>query len=80
MRKLGVGKSIKVGDVELAPIEVTYVGGGETRSTLAVVAAKEPVAIVIRSHLGVWALDVEGQRTSLDDLLNEVEGLRNWVA
>ena len=70
------GPSITVGGIEIVPIEDTTLhdAGGPRR--VFVLASKAPSAVVVRAAAGDYALDLEGRRTSLDDLLRDVPGLR----
>ena len=80
MKRLRAGPPIHVSGVQLIPVERTCVYGNRTPELLAVVAAKEPVAVVIRSARGAWALDLGGRETSLSDLLRDAEDLQDWVS
>ena len=75
MKWLRVGPSLAVGDLELAPVEMTLVRGDCSDGWLMATAAKEPVAIVIRSRHRSWALDLEGREIPLTDLAPGIEGL-----
>ena len=80
MRRLTLGRSIRIADLEVVPVELTCVDGSQIGRTITAFASKEAVAIVIRSPLGVWALDAQGAGVALDTLINEVEDLRNWIS
>ena len=62
------GKPVRVGDLEIEPIErvivrVESIGGG-----IVGVALKEPLAIIVRSPAGAWRVDLESlARTGIDD-------------
>ncbi len=77
MKRLRAGPPIHVNGVQLIPVEWTCVYGNRTPELLTAVAAKEAVAVVIRSPRGAWALDLDGHETSLSDLLRNVEGLQD---
>ncbi|HSC26889.1 MAG TPA: hypothetical protein VLD67_06420 [Vicinamibacterales bacterium] len=79
MNALRVGTPVLVEDVELIPIEMTRVTSAPVLGGFITLASKEPAAIVIRSRWGDRALDLEGRDTSLDRLLREVPGLREWM-
>ncbi len=80
MKRLRAGPPIHVSGVQLIPVERTCVYGNRTPELLTAVAAKEPVAVVIRSARGAWAVDLDGRETSLSDLLLDAEDLQDWVS
>ena len=77
MKRLRAGHPIVVEDLQLIPVESTELYADQTSGRLMAVAAKEPVAIVVRLAGRVWALDLEGRQTSLSTLLRNVEGLKD---
>ena len=77
MKTLRAGPPIDVNEIQLIPIEMTCVYGHATPQCLTAVAGKEAVAVVILSDRGAWALDLDGCETPLDNLLRDVEGLRD---
>lgn len=77
MKRLRTGHPIAVDDLQLIPVESTEVYADQTAGRLTAVAAKEPVAIVVRLEGRVWALDLEGRQTPLSTLLRDVEGLKD---
>jgi hypothetical protein len=76
MTKLHVGASVTIGDVELIPVETSYVRLDWTAAGLVGFAAKDVKAIVIRSDGHLRAVNLEGTEVSLDDLLDQVPELR----
>ena len=79
MKRLCVGNPIAVENLEMIPIQLISMQSDRVGNVLVALAAKEPVAIVIRSRRHIWALDLEGRDASLDNLLRDVDGLRDWV-
>jgi hypothetical protein len=67
VRKLSAGRAIRVGEMEIIPIELSHVGGEQTPAGLMAFGMKEPVAVVIRSPRGEWALDLNGNEIIISD-------------
>lgn len=79
MTTLRLGRPIRVGEIEVIPIErmhgtVDTIGGG-----ILAIARKEPAALVIRTPDGDRAADLDGAEVALDELLRDVPGLREWL-
>jgi uncharacterized spore protein YtfJ len=79
MNGLRIGTPVMIDDIELIPIERINVGSDAIPGGLVAFASKEPAAIVVRSRRGDRAVDLEGRDASLDRLLREVPGLREWM-
>ncbi len=77
MKRLRAGRPIVVDDLQLIPVESTELYADQASGRLTAVAAKQPVAIVVRVAGRVWALDLEGREMSLSALLRDVEGLQD---
>ena len=80
MKRLRAGHPIVVDDLQLIPVESTEVYADQIYGRITAGAAKEPVAIVVRLAGRVWALDLEGRRTTLSTLLRDVEGLKDIMS
>ncbi len=79
MRRLVAGSPVNAGEFELIPVEATQLEGTALAGSVMVRAAKSPAAVVIRSHAGVWAFDVDGGGCPLEELLRDVAGLRELL-
>jgi hypothetical protein len=77
MRSLRLGARVTVGDVELIPVETVTARADLIDGFLVATAAREPVAIVVRSGAGWRSLDLDGQEIPVDDLVREIEELKD---
>ena len=80
MKSLRAGTPVKVHDLELIPIEMTYLDSHQIADGVFACAAKEPAAVVIRSRTGDRAIDLDGRDVSLEELLRVVSGLSDAIS
>ena len=69
-----------VGEMTLIPVAEVFSFSMVRGERASFAASKRPKAVVALGPWGVVALDVEGEEVSLEELADEVPGLRELVA
>ena len=59
MSELRLGSRVTIGDLEIEPIEKVVVRVDRLGGGIVGVALKEPVAVILRSPVGIWRLDLK---------------------
>ncbi len=77
MKETHAGSPIRVGDVTIVPLERVAVHHGVRKGRLWAYVSKMPVAIVVVSRQGRWALDIRGERVPLETYVEQIDGLRS---
>ena len=77
---LAVDDPLKVGDATLIPVVEVFSFSKVRGERAAFAARKRAKAVVALGPWGVVALDVEGEEISLQELADEVSGLKELVA
>ena len=64
MIELRAGTPVTVGDLEIEPIERIVIRVETVGGVIVGIARKQPVAIIIRSPMGTWSVDIESREES----------------
>ena len=80
MRRRTAGAPVAVPGAILIPIEESWAEALPGPAGLCLYACKRPVAVVVCRAGETLALDMDGGRTGLDELLNHTPGLLDAVA
>jgi hypothetical protein len=73
MKTLRRGTPVTVGDVELIPIESTFVSAEAIGGALTGFASKEITAIIVRSPAGQRALGLDGRELPMEELARQLD-------
>lgn len=76
LSRLRAGTAVRVGGVRIVPVERVAIHAEWRRGFLDGVATRDPLAVVCRVGDAVQAFGVDGQSLPVDDLLIDVDGLR----
>ena len=69
MKKIRQGKTIQIGDYLITPVEKVEINSKSNNYSLALSVRSQPLGIIIKSQVAQWALNIEGKKVSIDDLL-----------
>lgn len=77
---LAVDDPLKVGETTLIPVAEVFTFSKVLGEKAAFAGGKRAKAVVVVGPRGAVALNVEGEFVSLNELMNEVSGLKELVA
>jgi len=69
MNKKRLGKKITIGDFSITPIEESSIAGNHSEYGVSVFAALKPLGILIELGDKQWALDINGEKKPVKELL-----------
>jgi len=73
------GNPITVGDVKLVPLERIFMHHDNSKKGFFIYVTKEPIGVVIISHHGQSAIDINGKPVPLETYLQQINGLREML-
>ena len=79
MNELKVGTPFVRGDLAVVPVEAVQVDSCSSGRGICAWGFKEPAAVVLCTAPSVRAVDILGREMDLDDLADQVPGLREVI-
>ena len=69
MNEIRKGKVIQMGDYTITPIEQVVIGSSFNDYGLLITVTNEPLGIIVELNKTQWAIDINGQEVSVEDLM-----------
>ena len=79
MKQIQAGTPITVGDLKLIPLERLLMHCDNSKKVFFIYMTKEPIGVVIISHHGRSAIDINGEPVPLETYLQQINNLQEVI-